>query len=233
MLPIWKQIPTFVCEVCNVEITNDKKSEAKTLCSKCILSMGQQCTECHRGTLDFDRGLCKRHLPENICSVEGCKTSAHYGQSPNRYCKNHNPDGRCDHEESKVCGRKTGKGNNMCSRHGGKDGRTNKTCETVVQKRCKRIIPFVREVDMYRVPDTTKCFIHGGIPCCYVCEKPACVGFEGMCEDHGGTTCSKCNGPLYLKSKNSTCHSCNHKSKLERLAKQYHEKKKRSQGTPS
>lgn len=207
LLPGWKQIPTLYCDLCKEDIHKDKRSEVKSLCSSCILKMGQKCKNCNRGTLDFDTGLCKLHKNGTGGKVQKRNFCSHVVQvkcnrlSSNRYMK--------------------------CSRHGGKDckGKDVARCTTLIQKHCREHVPLIKEVDLHRVPDTTKCFLHGGIPLCYICVKPACVGFEGMCEDHGGRVCPLCRGPVYKKHRDSLCHKCHHKAKLKRLKELYEKKK--------
>lgn len=224
LLPILKREPVYVCEICKKDIdSRKKKSPMKFICSDCSVVMGQKCLRCDRGTFDFVSGLCTAHLSENICCEGTCKLRAYYGNVPFRYCSRHNPDKICTHVDHNVlCGHKTRDGFDYCKKHGGRSYDSSKqkttlhgTCKkNLGDVPCRRPTRMIRVVDEFRVPDMTKCEVHGGLPVCYNCDKTACIGFEGMCEDHGGRTCQQCNGPIILGHKDSTiCQECKYKNK--------------------
>jgi hypothetical protein len=211
-LPIWKQLQGFVCEMCNDKIKI--KTESKTLCTKCILIVGQKCIKCNLGTINFDTGECNKHETSMICSTVGCTVIAHHGNEHNRYCTRHNPVKKCTYSGYKQCTKTKRVGDDYCNSHGGgrvilqehKD--TTGGCKKMLVDGCMQRIPRFRKSDADRIIDSTKCQIHGGMTKCFACDKKACVGFNGTCEDHGGTTCVKCSGPLYINNKNKSCHVC-------------------------
>lgn len=234
------KVPEYHCELCNKKIESKNKSDYQTFCRECYKMMGTQCVyeNCKNYTLDFESELCKRHLPYYTCSVDGCTVRAKHGPMFDRYCPKHYKGNKCDHViENEICGARTGGGNKFCAKHGGQryykkytsDVMT--TCQFIMPPRvCNKKIPFVKSKDKFRVLEPTKCREHGGGAMCDLCgKKPACFDQNGMCEDHGGTKCKKCNGPVFVFRIKflDTCYICIEKEKKEKL----NEKRKSAKNT--
>lgn len=232
LLPIWKQLPCFfICDCCNEEIGSNK-SEIKTVCKTCARNVCVKCKVCGEGTINTESELCRKHVPNAICCIETCTQRAHHGTLPLRYCSWHTPTKKCTHiGTTRVCKRAKTEGQERCCIHGGIKVTPNSVIDTekcgklvlLPNQPCKEKIKVFREDVIDRIIDTTKCSVHGGIVKCYVCDKKACVGIRGTCEDHGGVVCTECDGPVYIKRSNGKCHNCKNESKVMKC-KLYNEK---------
>lgn len=213
-------LPNYVCTYCNNEYDYKKRSTLKGICKDCFKYMGQKCKECNATTIDFESGLCKKHLPQNKCSVPGCAIKATFGKFPERYCHRHTTENKCKHIiEPMPCGRLKALSSEFCQQHGGKRFRKDRLqlsyCNYMLPARvCGKKIHRIRCYDLPRVEHKDKCIEHGGGLRCDVCKvKLACYDRSGCCEDHGGAKCTVCGGPVYVWNHNDMCKNCTNNAK--------------------
>lgn len=201
----------LLCDFCHEEIT--VRTENKNICPKCLIQYGVACSVCGKGTLDFEKSLCKIHSDIRKCTVEGCDKPS-LDVHGKRYCIGHYPF-KCNEIVTKPCNRQVKQGFDFCALHGGMRVRKPhladrvKRCIAPFESICNRRLNLTSEVDDIHFMNPEKCFQHGGGKQCQIenCENVACFGLQLLCKEHGGKLCSICNKePVYTRR--GTCDTC-------------------------